>query len=206
MRSLLRAVLSTAALSVGLGAVAAGCSLGNVSFSECTSDTECVTTFGGGSACSAGFCSAPASCSTGHDCRRQLGGGACVSGVCQTTIPPYTGGATLVYPSNLMKQSLIGPKAPVVIGGIFALDNPNEVALTESIRLALSEINQAGLNGGQELGIVSATTAARGTARWAARARTSTTRRSTTSRARWASRSSSGRSPRRTRSCSSTSS
>jgi branched-chain amino acid transport system substrate-binding protein len=153
MRSLLRAVLAGAALSVGLGAVAAGCSLGNVSYSECTGDAECATTFGAGSTCSGGFCGAPASCSTGHDCRRQLGGGACVSGVCQSAIPAYSG-ATLVYPADLMKQPLVGTNAPVVIGGIFALSDPNEVALTQAIRLALSEINQGGLNSGQQLGMI----------------------------------------------------
>jgi branched-chain amino acid transport system substrate-binding protein len=156
MRSLLRAALlgSALAFSVALGSTAAGCSLGNVSFSQCTSDAECATTFGAGSTCSGGFCSAAATCSTGDDCRAQIGGGACVGGVCQTSIPAYTGGATLVYPSNLMTQSLVGPNAPVVIGGIFALSDPHEVALTKAIELALTEINQGGLNSGQTLGII----------------------------------------------------
>ena len=154
MRSSLRSALSGAALSVALGAVAAGCSLGNVSFSACTSDAECSATFGAGSTCGGGFCSAPASCSTGHDCRRAIGGGACVGGVCQATIPAYTAGATAVYPADLMKQPLVGSGAPLVIGGIFALSDPHEVALTQAISLAIDEINQGGLNGGQKLGVI----------------------------------------------------
>jgi branched-chain amino acid transport system substrate-binding protein len=154
MRSLLRGTVVAAALCVGLGICAAGCSLGNVSFADCTSDAQCAAVFGAGSTCSGGFCSGAASCSTGHDCRATIGGGACVSGVCQATIPAYKGGATLVYPKDLMSKSLTGANAPVVIGGIFALSDPHEVALTQAIELAISEINQGGLNSGQQLGII----------------------------------------------------
>jgi branched-chain amino acid transport system substrate-binding protein len=140
---------------VGLGAVASGCLLTNVSYTPCTADAECASAFGAGSTCQAGFCGASPGCTTGHDCRKQLGGGACVMGSCVSTIPVNASCQSLVEPPGLLSQPLLGTGAPLVIGGIFALQADHDVALTKAIRMAVQEINQNGaLNNGQSLGIV----------------------------------------------------
>ena len=65
-------------VSVALSAaiVAASCSLGNVAHDDCTSDTQCVTAFGGGSRCDQGYCteaSSPGCQKTGADGRACFG-------------------------------------------------------------------------------------------------------------------------------------
>ncbi len=53
---------SKIASSVSLGALLtliAACSLGNVHHDDCTTDTQCVTSFGTGSKCASGFCTTP---------------------------------------------------------------------------------------------------------------------------------------------------
>ncbi|APR87140.1 Branched-chain amino acid ABC transporter, amino acid-binding protein [Minicystis rosea] len=47
-----------------------------------------------------------------------------------------------------------GADAPLLIGSIFSLESAREIKLTQAVRLAVQEINQAGLDGGQKLGVV----------------------------------------------------
>ena len=144
-------------LTLGLGATVFGCSLTNVSRSDCTSDNDCAAAFGPGSKCSAGFCSDPKGCTTGHDCRQIQGGGACVEGACVAQFPVDAQcnlAAAPPEPPDLFSKPLVGDDAPLVIGSIFALESAREVKLTQAVRLAVQEINQAGLDGGQKLGVV----------------------------------------------------
>src|ERR1700722_17471621 len=64
--------------SVSLGLLLEGCSLRNVKHDDCGSDDQCALTFGPGSTCTEGFCTPAATCTTGQDCRKAAGGGACV--------------------------------------------------------------------------------------------------------------------------------
>lgn len=157
MRSLLRAAAIAPLVALAFGASAFGCSLSNISRSDCTSDAECVTAFGAGSTCSAGFCSDPSGCQTGHDCRRLQGGGACVNNACVATIPTNAHcnlDSAPPEPPDLLSQKLTGKDAPLVIGSIFSLDAAHDQALTTSVRLAVQEINQAGFADGQKIGVV----------------------------------------------------
>jgi branched-chain amino acid transport system substrate-binding protein len=152
---LVRGLLAAGALLGSLGVLAAGCSLGNVAHEDCTTDAQCGALFGVGSACTEGFCSDAATCSTGHDCRKAAGGGACVMGVCQATFPPDESCKGIVEPPDLLSGPAVGPGAPLVIGGIFSLEEPKNQALTVAIRLAVTDINRkGGMNGGQKLGVV----------------------------------------------------
>jgi len=102
-----------------------------------------------------GFCSDAATCTTGHDCRKVAGGGACVTGVCQATIPVDAACKGIVEPPDLLSSPAVGSAAPLIIGGIFSLEEPKNKALTVAIRLAVTDINRkGGMNGGQKLGVV----------------------------------------------------
>lgn len=156
MRSWLEAVLIAPSVALGIGAVLFGCSLSNISRSDCASDAECVSAFGVGSTCSKGFCTESSGCETGHDCRRLAGGGACVNHACVAKIPEDAcmRSDEPPEPPDLYTTSLTGKDAPLVIGSIFALEADRDKALTQSVRLAVREINQSGLPGGQKLGVV----------------------------------------------------
>jgi hypothetical protein len=111
MRSLLRAAVTASFVALGLGASAFGCSLSNISRSDCTSNAECVAAFGAGSTCGAGFCSDPSGCESGHDCRRLQGGGACVNHACVDTIPANAHcnlASAPPEPPDLLSQKLTG--------------------------------------------------------------------------------------------------
>jgi ABC-type branched-subunit amino acid transport system substrate-binding protein len=152
--SFLRALACAVATAIGLGAAPAGCSLTNVAHNGCTSNTECGTVFGAGSKCSDGYCSEAPTCTTGHDCRKALGGGACVAGHCVTTFPTDLA-CTLVEPKDLLSQPMTGAGAPLVIGSIFSLDAMHDHALTQAILMGVREINDnGGINNGQKLGVV----------------------------------------------------
>jgi len=153
----LKAAVIAPFAALGLGAAVFGCSLTNVSRADCTSDTDCAAAFGAGSKCSAGgFCSNPSGCQTGHDCRRMQGGGACVNNACVTTIPKNdqcNHDNVPPEPPDLLTQSLVGDKAPIVVGGVFSLDATHDQAITQAIRLAVQDINHAGI-GGRKVGVV----------------------------------------------------
>lgn len=152
---LMRGLLVATAMLASLGVIAAGCSLGNVAHDDCTTDAQCGALFGVGSTCAAGFCSDAATCTTGHDCRKAAGGGACVAGVCQAPFPIDAACKGIVEPPELLKGPLVGAGAPLLIGGIFSLDEPKNKAITTAIRLAVMDINRSGgMNGGQKLGVV----------------------------------------------------
>lgn len=154
MRSSLKGALVVPVVALGLGVLAAGCSLSNVSRTDCQKDSECASAFGPGSTCEQGFCTEPARCTTGHDCRRLIGGGACVEGACVTTIPENAQcdlATAPPEPPDLLSQKLTGPDAPLVIGSIFSLAAAHDEALAASVRLAVQEINAAG---GQKVGVV----------------------------------------------------
>lgn len=134
-----------------------GCSLSNVKHDDCPSDDACAITFGPGSTCSGGYCTSPASCTSGHDCRIAAGGGACVNGFCVGTLPSNPACTTMYNePSNLASMRLDGPNPPLIIGGIFSLAASHDQALTDPIRLAVNEISTqgGGLNNGQQMAIV----------------------------------------------------
>jgi ABC-type branched-subunit amino acid transport system substrate-binding protein len=150
--SVARATLASLTLAL---LAASGCSLRNVKHDDCTGDDECAMTFGPGSKCSAGYCTAGATCKTGHDCRRAAGGGACVNGACVSTFPTDPACTMFTEPPDLLTKRADGSNAPVVIGGIFSLAAPHDQALTDPIRLAVREINMnGGLNNGQMMGVV----------------------------------------------------
>ena len=151
---LMRGLIAATAMLASLGVLAAGCSLGNVAHDDCTTNDQCAV-FGVGSTCTEGYCSDAATCTTGHDCRRAAGGGACVAGACQATFPIDAACKGIVEPPDLLMQPAIGAGAPLVIGGIFSLEEPKNKALTTAIRLAVMDINRkGGMNGGQKLGVV----------------------------------------------------
>ncbi len=145
--------------SLALGVPLDGCALRNVKADACTSDAQCATAFGPGSTCStgasAGYCTSATACTTGHDCRKLAGGGACVDGACVTAFPTDPACMQFSEPPDLLQQPLYGPGAPLVIGGIFSLAAQHDQALTDPIRLAVRDINaNGGLNDGQQLGVV----------------------------------------------------
>lgn len=160
MRVSIGAAFLAPVVALTLGALAAGCSLGNISRTDCESDVDCASAFGVGSTCSKGFCSASSKCETGHDCRRLIGGGACVNNACVTKIPSDSclREDEPPEPPDLLSQPLTGADAPVVIGSIFALEadptKARDKLLTQAVRLAVREINQSGLQGGQKLGVL----------------------------------------------------
>jgi ABC-type branched-subunit amino acid transport system substrate-binding protein len=128
-----------------------GCSLGNISFDDCVQDDECNDAFGVGSACDDGFCTPPTSCSTGHDCRRVHGGGACVAGACVDELPDDPQGACTVFePDGFQGGKLIGSSAPLVVGGLFLFEVDFSPPIIDAAKLAVREINNIG--GGLELG------------------------------------------------------
>jgi ABC-type branched-subunit amino acid transport system substrate-binding protein len=151
------ALLGSLLLAAALGA---GCSLGNISVDACTSDASCQAAFGLGSACQDGWCSEPASCQTGHDCRERFGGGACVNGACLDRLPdPSEAGSTASCPAELREPAsagtLVGADAPLVVGAMYAFDDPFDAAQGKAARLAVREINLAGgLNDGRKLMMV----------------------------------------------------
>jgi len=149
--AILLAVLTTGAAMIGSSA----CSLGNVEHDDCTSNDECVLAIGPNSQCTDGYCTDPPTCSTGHDCRRIAGGGACVGGFCVSQFPVDPQCQGFEEPADLPSTRLAGPEAPLVIGGIFSLDSQKDQVLTQAIRLAVKEINDNGeMNRGQQLSIV----------------------------------------------------
>src|SRR4051794_29575255 len=124
MRSLLSSasrLARGAAIALSLGVFADGCSLGNLAHDDCTTDAQCAAAFGGGSKCSAGYCSAAVACTTGHDCRAQAGGGACVNGTCTLKLPSDPACDAIMEPPDLLSQPATGPDAPLVIGGLYSL-------------------------------------------------------------------------------------
>ncbi len=149
-----RGLCAAGALLGSLGVLAAGCSLGNLAHDDCTTDAQCSAAFGVGSVCSEGYCSDAATCTTGHDCRKAAGGGACVTGACQAQAPEDSACKALIEPPDLLSGSLVGEKPPVIIGGIFSLDEPKNAALTVAIRLGVKDINRKGGMDGNKLGIV----------------------------------------------------
>lgn len=59
-------------------------------------------------------------------------------------------------PADLLDTPLAGPDAPLVIGSIYSLEELKDKVLTESVRLAVDEINNKGgkMNRGKRLGVV----------------------------------------------------
>ena len=157
LRSASRLLHRGAALTVLLGALGGGvfgCSLSSISKTDCQTDDECSKAFGLGSACQAGYCSEGLSCTTGHDCRKKLGGGVCVSGLCSATIPTDDACKTLFDPEDLFTTKA-GPGAPLIIGAIFSTEESKNEAITKAVRLAVREIDRSGaLTDGQKIAIV----------------------------------------------------
>ena len=143
-----RAAAAARVAAAGLGlagaalAAAGGCSLSNVSHDACEASAECEAAFGVGSACEEGYCSEPGACTTGHDCRKAHGGGACVDGTCQL-LAPENAACDIVEPPDLLEKPLAGAEAPLVIGAIFAREDAKNQATADAIRLAVREINDS---------------------------------------------------------------
>lgn len=146
---------ATRASLFGLVALVSGCSLGNLTVDACQDDSGCVAAFGVGSVCGDGYCSEPARCETGHQCR-VYGGGACVEGVCRAELPPDPLGACVVgEPANLAGQSISGEGTPIVIGAMFLPGSDFSPPILDAATLAIREINSVGGVGeGRPLGMV----------------------------------------------------
>jgi branched-chain amino acid transport system substrate-binding protein len=145
-----RAVAVCALLLGGL-LVVPGCSLTNIGVDDCTADSECSDGFGFGSECSDGYCTPATTCTTGHDCRRAFGGGACLAGVCVDELPADpSGGCTVFEPDGFQGGKIIGPNAPLIVGGMFLFEVDFSPPIIDSAKLAVREINDIG--GGLELG------------------------------------------------------
>jgi ABC-type branched-subunit amino acid transport system substrate-binding protein len=152
----MRLHLLPAALAVvaALGAAAPGCSLGNIAQDDCESSGECEAAFGLGSACVEGFCSSPKACSTGHDCRRMFGGGACVNGGCVAALPRDPA-CSVTEPPDLLEKSAVGDGSHVLLGGIMPLQISVGDARSKSVMLAVREINRTGGTvDGRPLGVI----------------------------------------------------
>ncbi len=150
-----RAVLTLSAMA--WASLAAGaCSLSNIPVADCEQDLRCEVAFGLGSTCKDGFCTEPPPCVTGHDCRGRYGGGACVDGSCVRQIPDDPLGACQrIEPANLGSLDLVGAEAPVLVGGMFALDDGQDPRIADAAALAFSEINEvSGLDDGRPVGFV----------------------------------------------------
>lgn len=132
-----------------------GCLLGNIRADGC-SDDGCAAAFGLGSTCEAGFCSDPAPCKTGHDCRRRFGGGACVQGACTAALPPDPLGACTVFePAGLSGRPIAGPGSPLVIGGMYRLQDSSDKPASYCPELAVRQINSVGgVDSARELAMV----------------------------------------------------
>jgi ABC-type branched-subunit amino acid transport system substrate-binding protein len=145
-----------AALALG-GAGLWGCSLGNISVDECRDTVECEDAFGLGSVCDDGFCTRGAACATGHDCRAEIGGGACVEGKCVDRAPRDPLGACLVTePPYLFDQSLTRGSPPfTLVGGIFRLGDSADPPMSQGAVLGVREIlGVSGLNEGRGIGMI----------------------------------------------------
>ncbi len=154
-----RRVVGVAAAAVAIVAAmsSSGCSLSNISVDACTSNAECESVFGLGSVCGDGFCSAPASCKTGHDCRASFGGGACVDSICSNTAPPGPDDfCTITEPSNLLTRSLSSDDTPfTIVGSMFRLDDSSDLRVSLGAQLAMREIQEvSGLNEGGGIGMM----------------------------------------------------
>lgn len=137
-----------------LGSWASGCSLTAISHADCQSNDECAAAFGLGSSCEAGYCTEGTACTTGHDCRKKLGGGVCVEGLCSSTIPTDDACKTLFDPEDLFSTQA-GPGAPLIIGAIFSTDESKNEAITKAVRLAVREVDRSGgLTDGQKIAVV----------------------------------------------------
>ncbi|NUQ76754.1 MAG: ABC transporter substrate-binding protein [Polyangiaceae bacterium] len=147
-------LLFAALTALAAFAAAPGCSLSNIAQDDCSSNADCEAAFGFGSTCVEGYCSNPKSCSTGHDCRRMFGGGACVDGGCMTTLPKDMA-CPIVEPPDLLEKSAVGEGSHVIMGGIMPLDADVGQARSKAVRLAVREINRSGGTvDGRPLGII----------------------------------------------------
>jgi ABC-type branched-subunit amino acid transport system substrate-binding protein len=138
------------------GGLVSSCALSNVAVDACPSDAACADAFGLGSLCVDGYCSEPSACTTGHDCRRAHGGGACVEGVCKARLPADPLGACNSYePSDLPSRALAQDGAPVLIGGMFLFESDFSPPIADAARLAVREINSVGgVGNARPLGMV----------------------------------------------------
>ena len=144
---------------VAAGFTATSCSLSNINADSCEIDDACVLAFGLGSSCNDGFCTAAASCTTGHDCRKQFGGGACVNNTCIDELPANDS-CYVFEPDELPNTRLTGQDSPLLLGAIFSLGGPEggrafDMGQVAAVRVALREINRSGAgNNGRKFGMV----------------------------------------------------
>lgn len=153
--SSVRLTLRSAALAF-LTSIIAGCSLGNVGVDACESDGACQAAFGVGSTCVDGYCSEPARCNSGHDCRAAHGGGACVEGTCRAELPADPVGACTAFePADLPSRALAGEGAPILVGAMFLPGSDFSPPILDAARLAVREVNSVGgIGKGRPLGMV----------------------------------------------------
>lgn len=79
-----------------------------------------------------------------------------MNGFCVSAFPRDPQCSEIAEPDNLLNTPLAGPDAPLVIGSIYSLGELKDRVLTESVRLAVDEINNKGgkMNRGKRLGVV----------------------------------------------------
>lgn len=147
---------STMTAMVSTSFVVGACSLSNVQVADCEQDQRCEAAFGLGSTCADGFCTVPPGCATGHDCRARHGGGACVDGACVREMPEDPLGACRRFePDDLPTRDLVGADAPILVGGMFALEDSADPRIADAAALAFAEINEvSGLTDGRPVGFV----------------------------------------------------
>jgi len=135
---------------LALAPLALGCSLGNIGAEACVNSDECLVAFGVGSTCNGGYCSAAATCTTGHDCRFAVGYGACIEGTCRAELPANDL-CTIVDPDDLATKVATDR----IVGGMMPMSQGSYDAMGKAARLAIREINKAGGDAqGAEIGIV----------------------------------------------------
>src|SRR5690606_37027337 len=126
-----RTAALVAATAAAIALLPPGCSLGNVSQDDCTSDGACAVAFGLGSTCGDGFCSAPATCARNVDCRDAVGGAVvCEDARCRAaTVDPR---CSISEPEGLLAElsgeGATGPR--LLIGALFEQGSGNQVART----------------------------------------------------------------------------
>lgn len=129
-----------------------GCSLGNVSYDRCVTDSACAVAFGAGSACTEGYCSDPTPCTATAECRAAFGYGTlCEAGTC--VLAPAEPRCSISAPPELAGEfpRAIGDR---ILVGALLKDTASQQARASAMRLAVDEINVAGGIDGFDLALL----------------------------------------------------
>jgi len=142
--------------AVGAAAMVAGCSLAIGSFDECAEDADCVRR-GAGLSCVDKLCvtktTPGGACTTNDACWATDGYGTfCAASRC--TAAPLSPRCVITEPPELAAELGSPITGRLLIGAIFKLKAPKELARVDSARLAIREMNGAGGVVGTPVGLV----------------------------------------------------